>query len=504
MAASAGHLHKLLAKNVKLLKYTFKSAQHLVQANLPASLRPYYAEIQPILVRNAGARQPVHPTAALRQAKGRWYTTRSAANAFVRRFTTSRAYSSFANGVGGGLRFDKSALPQSRTRAFITASSGRAPFASTLRPNLTGGTLGRTAGGYAMPGSGRVSGARFFSHGPAAPAQVVNNVSQAVRAFALGGQKARFDGVDARGRTRWRAVSALQDEVGRKVQGALPRSSPGSYVDFAVNPTITAITPLTAAVPGFGQAAASASVVQGNSLAQDGLLGALSADFARALKDLSATLADLQRLADLGDLPITYEVPGKKGKSAPEDMFNSSAHILRVHFPGCDADTVERLCAELGVSRGLVHQDPDFDAFAGVEMALLFPLAPSAEPSECDYIIQQQKPQPEQIRWQHMMTPSAESVSLREHDVLSTRSIRSGSGSESGSGELVPIEDMLSAAGQENPWASVTPKSPSGYDSLHTSSASDAHSPLEYRGFEGICRFIEQCDAATSRAPQWR
>ncbi|KAK5275314.1 hypothetical protein LTR16_012584, partial [Cryomyces antarcticus] len=60
--------------------------------------------------------------------------------------------------------------------------------------------------------------------------------------------------------------------------------------------------------------------------------------------------------------------------------------------------------------------------------------------------------------------------------------------------------EELDTTVEDNPWVS----SPSGYESLPYSiegsvaryGRTEQHSPLEYQGFEGICRFIEQCDAA--------
>jgi hypothetical protein len=40
-----------------------------------------------------------------------------------------------------------------------------------------------------------------------------------------------------------------------------------------------------------------------------------------------------------------------------------SGNTLRVHFHGCDRDLVEKLCDEVGVRRGVVHEDERF-AFA--------------------------------------------------------------------------------------------------------------------------------------------
>ncbi|KAF2842500.1 hypothetical protein M501DRAFT_1013840 [Patellaria atrata CBS 101060] len=459
MAPSAGHLHKLVAKNFKLLKHAWQKASRIAQKNLPISARQTQPQLQPAFARNA--RHPVHPVAALRQSKGRWYTTHSFMNANIRKFTSQ------SGSTTGGLKYDRSSFPKSRVASAVNGLSGRAPFASTLRPNLTGGTLGRTAGGYSL-GSGAARGARYFSHTPAAPAQVVHNVSQAVRAFLIAGQKAQFDGVNPRnGEKRFKAVTKLQGEVGRKMN-SLPKATPGSYIEFNVNPTITALTPLSI-VAGYSMHAQIH-----DTLNTDGLLDILSVDFSRALKDLAIVLADLKRLSSFGDLPITYRTSS-----------------LRVHFPGCDAETVERICLELGVQRGLVIQDEDFDAFAGTEIALLFPFAPSKTASECDFLerpvvdrIMYQDP----IDWRYMLTPN-DDLSCEQY------STRSDTGLDF---------DCFEGGEVHEPYTS----SPSGYESFHSSELEDASvmrerpeydSPLEYQEFEGIYRFIEQCDSAKRR-----
>jgi hypothetical protein len=340
----------------------------------------------------------------------------------------------------------------------VNAQAGRAPFASTLRPNLTGGALGRTAGGYGW-GSGRAEGARYFSHGPAAPAQVINTVSQAVRAFLVGGNKAQFDGVNPHnGEKRFKTVSALQDQVNRTLN-KVPKATPGSYVSFDINPTVTALTPLKA-VKGFASFAQ-----EKESLNNEGLLDVLSVDFSRSVKELAAVLKDLQRLSELGDLPISYEHAS-----------------LKVHFPGCDAQTVETICNDFDITRGAVHQDEDFDAFVGTDIALLFPFAPSRTPSECMFyekpVLERQHVQPN-IDWTHMLSPENAAT---EEDIFSTESEQS----------YDQIDEFVT---EPNPWLSVS--SPSGYDSPHISEADemDMHTPLEYQGVEGMYRFMAQCES---------
>jgi len=403
------------------MKHAFKKTSNLIKLRV-AELARLNGELQPILVRSS-PRQPIHPAALLRQSKGRWYTTHSTINATVRRFMSAGR---------DAVKFNRAAFPKSATATAVSRLTTRAPFASTLRPNLTGGAFPRTSGGYSL-GGGRTGGARYFSHTPAAPAQVVNNVSAAVRAFWLSGQKAQFDGMTPSGEKRYRSITNLQEETSRKMQ-SVSRNAPGSFIDFPVNPTVTALTPLGAQFP-----FSSAMEVSAPNLNTEGFLDILSVDFSRALKDLAATMNDLKRLSSLGDLPISLE----------------QKSILRVRFPGCDMEGVERLCDEVGVQRGIIYQDEDFDSSAGTQMALLFPYAPTSE-----------------------HTLSSPGGSLR---------------SQSGHDFEEVEEEIL-----DNPWID-------GYESMddiseaesaYFSKPSPQQNSSDYEGLEGIYRFLEQCDNA--------
>ncbi|EME87350.1 uncharacterized protein MYCFIDRAFT_212850 [Pseudocercospora fijiensis CIRAD86] len=447
MPPIAMHWHSLLARHAKSLKAAASKAIRALDVQLGGQRAPALE-----LVRNT-PKQPLHPLARIRQSQSRNYSTaRRWLNSSIRQFSS-------VSGGKTGLRFDRSSFPKSQIGSFVQSSSGRAPFASTLRPNLTGGTLGRSAGGYAY-GAGH-GGKRFFSHGPAVQAQVVQNVSQAVRAFFISGQKAQFDGVDGHGNKRFKAVSALQDETGRKMR-SVPKATPGSWIDFRINPTITALTSLNA-MAGYDL---SSSTDQADHLNTDGLLNVLSVDFSRSLKDLAAVLNDLKRLSALGDLPITYE-----------------GQNLRVHFPGCPAEVVERLCEELNVQRGTVVQDEAFDAFAGTEIALLFPFAPSNESS-----LTSESDGAEFFETKKAVKPYDPYVISLDDMLSDDESARYSTQSDTGFEDVLAIEDT------QNPWLA----SPSLYQSVRTPSESygSGHSPLEYQGFEGIYRFIEELDSA--------
>ena len=463
MAASGGHI--LVPKAMKVLRFAIergtrfiKGAQRAAQA-VETQAEPAYARV---------IRQPFKRLAAIKQSQSRWYSTKQAINNSVRHYSSQAKAAS------------RNAYASSCTAAALGRASTRAPFASQLRPNLTGGTLSRTAGGYGL-GGGRVGGVRHFSHSPAAPAQVVNNVSQAVRAFWLSGTKARYDGFNERtGEKRYRAVSEVQDEARHKMSVANIQAK-GSFIDFKVSPTITAIGPL-ANIPRSTMKCDCETETLNNAT----LMSNLAIDFARALKDLAAIMNDLKHLSTLGDLPISLE----------------DSHTLRVRFPGCDIDTVEALCRELNIRRGIVGQDEDFDVANGTDMALLFPFAPSKTPSELMFDIAEIKARPakrakrDHVDWKDMLSQTAapspgysrRSATSDEHDI-----------------EVV--DELV-----DNPW------SPSGYSSLHASEAQDddvaryfepqyqetrSRTPQNqaagYEGLEGIYRFLEECDRATRR-----
>ncbi|KAF2717563.1 hypothetical protein K431DRAFT_315660 [Polychaeton citri CBS 116435] len=439
-----GHWHSLLARHAK----SIRAAAHKISKALEAQyVSKTQAQLETVLVRNS-TKQPLHPVARIRQSQSRWFST-------VRH--VARSFNTGTGNASGGV--NRSASPKSRIASCIQQSSGRAPFASSLRPNLTGGSLGRTAGGYTL-GGGRLGGPRYFSHGPASQAQVVQNVSQAVRAFFTQGNKAQFDGIStSTGAPLYKTVTEKQYEAARKLQ-QIPKATPGSRIEFPINPTVTALTRLNA-VAGYDQL----STQHPTHLNADGLLDALSADFSRALKDLAVVLNDLGRLAALGDLPITYE----EAK-------------LKVHFPGCDADTVCGICDELGIQRGTVVQDEAFDSFAGVEMALLFPFAPNQSLSEssCHSLY-------------GLPPPYATNRDNHEPDPVLIDDLLTSDPSRFSTASTLSLDQMQVR--------SVSDPFFSGAESVGSSDSSegDQDGPLEYQGFEGIYRFIEQCNSASRR-----
>ncbi|WEW61596.1 hypothetical protein PRK78_007087 [Emydomyces testavorans] len=431
--------HQLLPKVWRAARFAFEKASRAVRARLPEPGQSAHLQIQPVYAR-IQRRQPINRVAAIRQSQSRYFST-----------------------VRVSRRFATGSVRSSRIATAVSRLTTRTPFASTLRPNLTGGTLCRTAGGYAI-GAGRLGGARYFSHSPACPAQVVQNVSAAVRGFWLSGQRARFDGIDKRtGGKQYKVVTALQEEASRKMN-EVPPTAPGSYIDFKLSPTITAFGCLEQL-----QTSPAPRACEQVNLNTPTLADLLSVDLARALKEFAAVLNDLKKLSSLGDLPLSLH----------------DQSTLRVRFPGCDAESVERLCVEVGVQRGIIRQDPDFEARNGTEIALLFPFAPSHQPdSETDLFSFHDPPAvtPEKVDWRQMMLSDATQLSMSPNwqDYHYVSSV------------------------EKNPWT----RPPSGYSSMDISELGDraffpdvqeavTHSTgSDYGGFEGIYKFLEECDRA--------
>ena len=365
-----------------------------------------------------------------------------------------------------GPRYDRTKYPTSKTSKAIS-QRGAAPFASTLRPNLTGGTLPRSAGGYCQ-------GARHFSHTSGAQAQVVQNVSAGIRAFIVNGGKARFDGVNpTTGEKRFRSVSQTEDAVLTHRESSFARSIRGTNLEFKLCPTITALS------PAFSSAKQDAHI-DTTSLRDIDLLENLATDFARALKDLAAVLTDLRHLSAFGDLPICLTT-------------NGSGPTLTVRFSGCDGDLVSRLCDEVGVHRGMIVEDESWSAEKDVEMALLFPFAPVGAESGAasEYAVQDeyfgQKPLDEKhgteaLDWRQMLSPPIKTQSLSS--IATSTPFPPNADTPSGY-ESLRDSDFAS----DDPYyrQSVPPS---------TISPRNKISSADYEGVEGIYKFLQVCEEA--------
>jgi len=286
----------------------------------------------------------------------------------------------------------------------------------------------RTSGGYTLGG-----GARYFSHSPTAPAEVIQQVSQAVRGFILGGggkyeSYKRSDG--SLGRLGVRALLAANLAQG---------NAPGAYIDFNLAPNFTALSPLNPA----------------RSLENTEFMRGLSADFGNMISEITAVHGDMQRLAFLGDLPIS--------------IVAENGQTLRVHFPGCDAEFVEKICEELGVRRGIVHEDERFSFGASIlDLGMMY------------------NPQRKGVDWQDMLSEGTYSnwSDDGQNDYVAKNM----------SNVLQDLEDDVRSFDGEDYY------SPASAEYL-SSQGSDGmlRSAEDFEGLEGIYNFLYNPDVTTSR-----
>lgn len=242
------------------------------------------------------------------------------------------------------------------------------PFATTLRPRLTGGAFPRTSSGYSL-GNGGAAGARFFSHGPASPGEVITQVAQAMRAMAMGGKNAAEEYRKHRngGKASVRAhLAAMLSQDG---------TAPGAFVDFHMAPTFTSLSHLSK-----------------NSIGNTNFMAALDEDFTEIVNDVATVWSDLQKLGRLGDLPIS--------------LAREKEDTIRVYFAGCDRETVLRLCDEVGVTCGVVGEDEKF----GFELLMpMLDMKPYSEGGSLNAISPIQKQQQQRVKglglfWQDMLS----------------------------------------------------------------------------------------------------
>ncbi len=461
--------------NAQFYRFAIDKTSSIIRAKLPQSSTTTNASLQPIRV--YAQNQPIHPLAYLKQSRSqnnnRWFSTTA------RSFTTSTAK------ARTGVKYDRSSFSVSKVSKAIS-QRGSAPFASILRPNLTGGALPRSAGGYSLGGIGK--GARHFSHTPGAQAQVIHNVSAGIRAFFVGGGKARFDGVDpVTGEKRFRSVSATEDAVYMQWESPISSSMKGTNLEFKISPTITALC------PSFSPDKSSCDMTSLNDI---DFLSTLTSDFARAIQDLSLILTDLRALSAFGDLPILL-------------THTPTGPMLSVRFPGCDADLVSRLCDEVGVRRGVVVEDEGWhtakigkpgQAEKDVEMALLFPFAPNDTPSlpseGGEYYFtdpSQRRRQPEYLDWRNMLSPSQRSQYTAQslHDNYSVEDMMLKSRDLHAHSPISGYESL-----QDSDFASEDPylhtESPVETATTHRTRAESG----EYEGLEGIYKFLQVCEEA--------
>ncbi|KAF3161237.1 hypothetical protein TWF106_003708 [Orbilia oligospora] len=290
---------------IRALRAVVKKGIAVVRDRLPQAGHDL-ASIEPALARNTQRLQ--QPAARIRQQQQQARSS-NGYQTFSRNFTTYRH-------PNGG------PAPKTPVRTAVSKINKSTPFASTLRPKLCG-ALPRSMNGYSLGGN-----ARYFSHSTA-PAQVVQQVSAAMRAFILSGSDVSYNSSKRRNNTSTYARGQIKMHL-----AALntDRLAPGAYIDFHIVPKFTCMS----------ESDPIGYTCLDNS--RGGFMDELDVEFNNAISDISRVYRDLRKLSALGELPVTLVPPA----------------TLRVHFRGCDAQLVTALCDEVGVETGVIHEDERF------------------------------------------------------------------------------------------------------------------------------------------------
>ncbi|KAF5017152.1 hypothetical protein F66182_10952, partial [Fusarium sp. NRRL 66182] len=127
MPPTSGHL--LLPKIWRAARFAYEKTARALKAKLSEPAQQLQPKLQPAYAHIG--RQPISRAAAIRQAQSRRFSTR--AGGYIGSYL--RQVSRPAN----------NAVPNSSVRQMVGRMTSHSPFDTTPRPNLTGGTLGRTA-----------------------------------------------------------------------------------------------------------------------------------------------------------------------------------------------------------------------------------------------------------------------------------------------------------------------------------------------------------------------
>lgn len=286
--------------------------------------------------------QPILKRAAIRQNKKRFFSTQININATIKRlFGTISSHAHESKNSG---------FTKLRTSTVISKLNNRAPFSSPLRPSLTAGALPRTAGGYG------IGGARYFSCTPTPPARVVQDVFAAFRLFALSKKMDPSNIMTSSNERYYHKKHDTQGDIIR--QDWFPGQMSGSFVDFHLKLNFMSLSQL------IEKKITTQSEIEQSpvNLNTPEFFEGLSNDYSQAMKDISVIMSDLKKFSILGDLPITLE----------------EACILRIHLLGHDYESVERICGDLGIQRGIVGQYDDCFNTENDKMQLSYPHAPES------------------------------------------------------------------------------------------------------------------------------
>ncbi|KAK9488588.1 hypothetical protein V1527DRAFT_457053 [Lipomyces starkeyi] len=225
-----------------------------------------------------------------------------------------------------------------------------------LRPKWTGGTLSRSLQGYSLPGLRSRGSVRYFCFNARPMANVIANLSASARAGGLESSKLVSKGVNGR---KFTSIGVKQYDLPMS-RDVLTLSSADSRGDFYVicngpplecsvsnmedvyDPAAIKTAPNTTFLefdlsPTFTFSTVYAELTEN-------VVDSITESVDRHIADLNRVVADVKAIANtIGSLQVSLR--------------NDMGTVFRVHFSDRTPDQVERICKDLGITRGMIKFD---------------------------------------------------------------------------------------------------------------------------------------------------
>ncbi|KAK9377838.1 uncharacterized protein V1513DRAFT_435378 [Lipomyces chichibuensis] len=316
-----------------------------------------------------GRRQPIpvrvpipvphspYPRPTSRPGSQSWYSNTS------RRFASTSAFSSraFQQQVHHANKYDP---PRFMSVAAKLSNIGHGttfahPF---LSPKWTGGTLSRSLQGYSLPGLRSRGSVRYFCFNVRPMANVITNLSASARAGGFESSKLVSKGVkgrkftsiginqydlpmssdvdtlsstDSRGNFYFicnaPALECSESNVGDVYDPAAIKTALNTtFLEFDLSPTFTFSTVYAELT--------------------ENVVDSITESVDRHIADLNRVVADVKAIANtIGSLQLSLR--------------NDNGTVFRVHFSDRTPDQVERICKDLGITRGMIRFDSERSRF---------------------------------------------------------------------------------------------------------------------------------------------
>ncbi|KAK9494619.1 hypothetical protein V1508DRAFT_412185 [Lipomyces doorenjongii] len=229
-----------------------------------------------------------------------------------------------------------------------------------LSPKWTGGTLSRSLQGYSLPGLRSRGSVRYFCFNARPMANVIANMSASARAGGLESSKLVSKGVkdrkftsigmkqydlpmssdvdtvsstDSRGDFYFVAptLECSESNMGDVYDPAAIKKAPNTtFLEFDLSPTFTFSTVYAELT--------------------ENVVDSITESVDRHITDLNRVVTDVKAIANtIGSLQVSLR--------------HDNGTVFRVHFSDRTPDQVERICKDLGITRGMIKFDSERSRF---------------------------------------------------------------------------------------------------------------------------------------------